>query len=293
MGPGSRKKALGFLVSSFFLIAAPAASLRAGEELRTGWWSGEAAIDGSLSPWAGVMSEIGEAGLLVGVVNDGEYVYLCLKSPDPGVLRQAMMRGLTVRLEPKGGEPFALQYPIGLHSSGGRPPGGETQEDREKLWTEARDSLDTFLLSDASSREPVRFAAENGFGIRLYVSPPGEGFIYQAKIPLHSSQSHPHALGAEPGSRLTLYVETPEREHEGMEGRPEGGGHGGRGYGGGRGGGGGGYGGHGGGMHGGGGHGPDSGSRLGMLPPLKVKIKLQLASPGAAGAAGAPGPTPH
>jgi hypothetical protein len=288
----SRRTSFSVVFAFLVLAAIPSGSLRAGEEIRSGWWSGEAAIDGTLTPWDGVMAEPENWNLFIGVVNDGEYLYLCLKSPDPRVLRQAMMRGLTVRIEPKKGEPFSIQYPIGVHQ-GSRmaPPGGGGPEgdgtgggengspaDREKLWEAARDSLDTFLLADFTSREPVRFAAENGFGIRLYISPPGEAFLYQAKIPLRPSQAHPHALGADPGSRLTLVVETPERSREGMSAGPGGGAHGG--YHGG--GGGGGWGGHGGGMHGGGGghHGPDSGERPGMEPPLKLKVKLQLAVPG-------------
>jgi hypothetical protein len=263
------------IVASLALALAAAAPtpLQAGKvEIQSAWRRGEVPLDGSLGPWDGTLRETDRAELSVGMINDTDFLYLCLKSPDPRLLREAMVRGLIFEFEPKGGKSFRIQYPIGGVGRLENPPerSEPAQGEKEKMWEAARESLDTFLMADGGSGELLRYAADNGFGIRLFISQTGGELIYQAQIPLQAGPAHPHALEARPGSRLTLIVRTPERERSSMDEVSVGGMHGGMHRGGGAWGG-------GEGMHHGGGGGPMAGQRGGMPPPLDLKFKISLA----------------
>ncbi len=278
-------------IAALLLIAAGASlslSLcRAREEFQSAWHDPRLSPEEEAARWAGSMTSLEKSDLLLGVENDGDTLYLRLETQNPGVSSSALFRGLIVDLEPKGGRPFSVQYPIGLRGSGWEPParggqggpgggdqggGGDqrARDNREKLFEEAQQTLDAFLLQDGDSREPLRYAVENGFGIGLKANATSERLEYALQIPLRADAAHPHALGAAPGSLLTLSIRTPEPERKESGERPEGGHHGGM-HGGMHGGGRGGY----GGMPGGGGRGSEPPG--GRPEPLDVKLKVLLA----------------
>jgi hypothetical protein len=288
--------------AAFILILAGAgvAPPRAAEDFRSAWRDREITLDGSAAEWEGSLERIEKSEVYVGILNDDEYLYVCIQSRDPQVSREALFRGLIVDLDPGKGGPFSIQYPIGMSGGSGAPPpggersggpprggdsgeGGGAPPGRDpgrggKMWEAARETLDTFLLLEPGRKERLRFAVDNGFGIGLRVSANGDGFVYEMKIPLNAGGQYSHAIGARPGGRLTLAIKTPGMDREGMEGRPEGGIRIGAGGGGGPGRGGVGPGGGGGDMGergvGGPGRGPDS------QKPLSLKVRFLLALPG-------------
>ena len=45
----------------------------------------EVEIDGEMNEWQGVMTMIGKTGLAIGIFNDNDYLYVCLRSSDRDV----------------------------------------------------------------------------------------------------------------------------------------------------------------------------------------------------------------
>jgi hypothetical protein len=238
------------------------------------------AIDGSRVGWEERLTFIENAGLSIGFTNDNEYLYVCVHSKNPNVTRQAMMHGLHLWLGPKEAKKaFGIHYPVGV--AGERPeprPRGE-RPDPEEMRERMEESLDTFRIMGIDVEQPQPVPRVNELGIEVGLDMDRGELLYEAKIPLESSDLHPYAIGAAPGDTIRVALETPEIDRDEMRERmgPMGGGRGG--MGGGRGGMGGGRGGMGGGRGGmGGGMGPMGGRRPEMPEPVKVKMKVILAA---------------
>ncbi len=228
--------------------------------LESNWRDREITIDGAMADWQGVMTEIRE-GVLVGVLNDEHFLYLCVQSKDFDTSRRALAMGLMLHLDPKGGKEIVIQYPIGIQAMSPLEPGGTP--DREQLRRQMEEGLDELIILGGDS---PRLAADSGLGIELRASGTNGEFVYELKIALRESEAHPYAVGAELGAKISLELEAIEPDREAMRARMGGGGGMG---GGGRGGMG------GGGMGGGGGRG---GQRPDMPEPLNVRAKVRLAS---------------
>ncbi len=228
-------------------------------------------IDGVMDEWSGLMTPLGKTGLALGMMNDGEYLYICVVSQDWAANRQILGRGLTLWLDPGNNvaERFGIRYPVGLpRSARPRPQPGE-RPDTAAMEAMARESLGYIevVLPDG---EPLRYAVEDALGI-VAVAEFGAGKLtYELMVPLQMTEVHPHALGLEPGDAFKVVLESRPPDPAEMQGR---GGRGGRSSGGG---------GSGGGMRGGSGGGRMGGGRgsggASRPEPIKVKVKVRLAT---------------
>ncbi len=245
------------------------------------------AIDAKLDDWQDALVYVKQANLAIGISNDGTDLYLCLQSRDPEVNLQILDQGMTAWLSPHGagGKQFGIEFPLArdrvesysrMATSTGSQAGGGGQG-----------TLTRLAIRGASPDDRRVMAIADATGISASAAAIDDAFVYEMRIPLAKSPGHPYAIGAAPGDRIEILLETPEpapylKEHG--DSVPRSGGFGGSG-----GGGGGGMGGHGGGHHGGGG-GSGGGGRTAGAPsesapaghasppaPLALTIKATLA----------------
>jgi hypothetical protein len=155
-------------------------------------------------------------GVFVALRNDAEFVYFCLNSRDPRVNHQALTRGLIVHLDPQGGEPFGVRFPIGMLAIGA-PVDGIGHQEFEAL---AEASLEMFELLGPGKEDVQRFTVDSGTGIEMAASVSRNELAYELKVPLRSGDAHPFALGAEPGSRIVLVVTTAGAPRSAASSRP-------------------------------------------------------------------------
>lgn len=259
------------------LILTVSVSSAAKPMLESRWLDREVSLDGSVTEWDGAMAVFEDPALAVGVRNDGDYLYLCFHTFDPDVIRQAMSRGLIVRLGPKGGEPLALRYPVGLAGSGPPRRPGSGAPDREEMHRRLEETLGTFQILGSTAGEAQDVPVDNGLGIGVYIGLTSEALVYELKVPLETSDLHPYVVGGTAGGEILFTLEAGEFDREAMPMR-RGGERGGMGRGGMGGG-------MGGGMRGGMGDGmggPGGGMRgrpSEMGKSLKLKARVRLASP--------------
>lgn len=250
--------------------------------MQAGWQDGSLSVDGSAADWRDGLTYLKGPGLSFGARNDGKFLYLCIFSSDPQVGSRAMYRGLTVAF----GDKLTVQFPEGLMASnGGARPSGPP--DRARMRERAAQSLDSLMLRVPGTPDPLQFPVDNKLGVEVRITTEPD-FVYELKVPLVRSEAFPYAIGAAPGDKITVRVDTPELEPPAADerrGGPGGGMHRGGLGGGMRGGMGGGMrGGMGGGMHGGmgrggGGERPDGmGERPPTMPrPIRFTARIRLA----------------
>jgi hypothetical protein len=233
-------------------------------------------VDGDVEDWAGTLRRFEKGRVLVGVRNDEDHIYVALVSTDPGTVRQIVMSGLELWLDPDAGEHArnGVRYPLGFinYNRGRRnqmplPTGDLVPEMMERMFEQTLDELD-LVAEDAP---PVRLRPASVLGLKAAARMELGTLTYEIAIPMSASPEFDMGIG--PGlDALGLQIRT------GRFGQPRGGGSAG-GLSGGRGGGRGGRGGGRGGRRGGGGRG--GGGRAGGgaqgAGPLDLWIQLSFA----------------
>lgn len=277
-------------------------------------------IDGMLDDWQDALVTIKQENLAIGLMNDGTDLYICLQSRDPEVNLQILDQGMTAWLSPHGAEAkqFGIEYPLARDrvetysrmttanaAPAGVSGGGEGGATPGAPGGGGHAAMTRLAIQGATPDDRRIMAIADATGISAFAAQVDDAFVYELRIPLAKSPERPYAIGAAPGERIEILLETPEpapylKERGDVAPRGGGsgggaaggrgtGGHGGGG-GGGYGGGGGGGGGHGGGHHGGGGGSGGGGRGAGAAPqsetggsaapptPLNLTIKARLAA---------------
>ena len=177
------------------------------------WKTSDIVIDGSMADWA-VLTRIGD-GPAVAAMNDATHLYLAVASNDPTV-RVQLATGLIVWIDGTA----RRQQTFGLRVEGlsprplsGSAPPAETLPDR------VRNPLDRFdLLGPARlQRRLIDDAAAAGFALASGVE--DDTVVYEMQIPLAKTDDRPYAVGTQPGSTVSVGLETPPALRQSRERR--------------------------------------------------------------------------
>ncbi len=249
-----------------------------------GWRDREIKIDGRSDDWIGSLTYVDKQNISLGILNDADYLYVCLAAEDQAVISRILRQGMILWFDPEGGKEktFGIKYPVGrqgMQQGEGEMIRPDNEADRQKM-RRAMMAISSDLEILQKSKVPISTSIENLKGIEVSLKRSTGLIVYEVKIPLQENQDLPFAIGAEEGSEIGIGIEVPKmtmnmkRSPGGMGGR--GGGMGGGGMGG-RGGG---MGGRGGGMGGGmgGRSGGMGGQRANMQKEIKIWTTVQLAS---------------
>ena len=255
-----------------------------GLELGSQWRDREVTIDGQATEWQDARVYLPDIGGAIGFLNDDEFLYVHMVTGRDDLLRQIVGAGMTVWFNPNGdkGKVFGIRFPIGMKGSGSHAKRGNDQKDIGTLLRGFDSTTTEMEILGPDGVLIQRLPLGSLVDIDVKMSVQNNRVSYELKVPIHHSGEHTFAIGAEPGARIGIGLETPEIQRDRSSGPASGGS--GKGGGGGRGGGGGGRGGGGGGKggggRGGGGAAPGGGSGGSQAPePLKLWAKVQLASP--------------
>ncbi|MEW6366155.1 MAG: hypothetical protein AB1714_16130 [Acidobacteriota bacterium] len=270
------------LVAAMSLLAAAFVCPADEPDLESGWLDRAVTIDGASDEWEGVLKAIEKPGLIVGMLNDEEYLYITVIPQGRDLRAQMLGQGFILWLDPAGGKNkvFGIKFPLGFS---GRPDMGMPPGDPGRLDPAAVDAGSMLEILGPGKDDRHRLPVENSGGIEVKVTAQEWRLVYEIKIPLAMSEEHQSAIRTQAGRLIGVGMATPELDREKMKeqmgGRgPEGGGTGGPG---------GGFGGPGGGMGGpppGGGMGGPRGGPMGSggppspPKPLNFWMKVRLAS---------------
>lgn len=246
------------------------------QKLNSHWLEGEITIDGINNEWGNSTTFIKDENVLIGLMNDENYLYVSLISNNRFMWNRMTGMGFTIWFDPNGGKKkvFGIQYPLGLQEMGEPMVGfGESEQGREKRRQLIEQSLKEikFLGSKEDDWDRMLVSAASGVSAKVSDQRDSSGaFVYELKVPLRRSEEHPYAIGAEPGKAIGIGFEMQKFDREKMMAGREGGMRGDDM-------------GPPGGMRGGRGGPPGGGMRGGMrrpeMPkPLKIWTKVQLAS---------------
>jgi hypothetical protein len=241
-------------------------------EITSYWRDSDVKIDGNSEDWQGKTWIIKDLNnVLVGFMNDENYLYLSLTISDRALQHQIAFSGFTFWFDRSGGEEkiFGVHYPLGMEEMG--MPGDRRRKMQEQNFS--RDSLPAFpenFSDELDIYEPtkgkhIRMRKQETGGIDVVLHLSRGLLVYEMKIPITDKGTQLYVIGTTAESTIGVGVETVSNEMTGRRGDRQkmGGGQGGGGMDGRRG--------------GGPGEMPPSG-RGGIREPLKLWIKVKLAT---------------
>ncbi len=200
----------------------------------------EITVDGRSDDWVGALSVVKDGKAEEGFLNDQNVLYVCFATGDESLRRQIADGGLTVWIDPKGGDAktLGIRYPLAklrrqrpTATQGETPPQGEASTPPPASEETAADEASVLEILRSGSSAAQKMKISDAKDLEIAASEESGLFVYELKIPLQSSPDRPLALAAAPGAKVGIGFEVPKSERAPGSGRP-GGGMGGRGGGG-------------------------------------------------------------
>jgi hypothetical protein len=216
------------------LIMAALAILAAGcgssLQIASRWSDQKMKVDGSLKEWSDSTVFVEKDGLRCGVMNDDEFVYVCVMSSRPNIGRQILFRGMTVWFDPNGGskKTIGIRFPIGMRRGEMpvQPEGEETDQRGNRIDAMERQAVSDFEFVGPTEKDLQMVSRLQGQGVEMHLTSTPERFVYELKVPLAYSSVHPYAIESHAGSPIGVGFETNAVQRAAAA---EGGGEGGRG----------------------------------------------------------------
>ncbi|MFZ1947056.1 MAG: hypothetical protein WAW06_05880 [bacterium] len=267
-------------------LAAGCGGLQLASVLRTG----EVSVDGVPDEWQGAITYIEDPNVTLGVMNDDQYLYLCFSTPLKSVVTQILRQGLTVWFDADGGKDktFGIHCPLAAPAA---MPDTTRAPDRHEdprafggaLAKGIREAAGLMEIVGPGKDQRAVLTPSEGRGIEVRLGAQDGRIVYELRVPLIVSDTHPFAIAAKAVRVVGVGFDAPAAAAQGRGAPPEGGqvpgGFGGDGpEGGGPGGGRPGGGPEGGGPGGMGGAGRPQGPQGETTEPLEVWCKVKLAS---------------
>jgi len=202
----------------------------------------EIIIDGKYTDFGNAMVYYDEKDkVAVNLLNDNDYLYICLISRNRKIETKLMESGFLVWFDPNGGKKknFGIRFPIGLREMG--IPLEKAKKGLDANWRDQEDisdkidkenevdiSLDKQLVTLEGLQDklmimgppPVRGKSPPGnkdmelnlqntfnMGIEAKVGRQNGYFVYELKVPLVKSVQHPYAIEAKTGMPIGLGLE--------------------------------------------------------------------------------------
>jgi hypothetical protein len=205
--------------ASLFLIAGLALLAGCGgADLESKWLDRNVAVDGAGKEWRDATTYFEDEKLSVGLLNDGEFMYIALFVGEARTQAQVLTHGCTVWFDPSGDESeiFGVHYPLGMALGGGGGP-DRNEEEMPRMIRPDADSLMKVLAAQPKILEILgpepgelhtQGLRDNGIEVALRLQK--SYLIYELKIPLAVDETRPYGVGAEPGAVIGVGLTTPE-----------------------------------------------------------------------------------
>lgn len=236
----------GFFLPFFLLFALSLLSGCGKKPLPSVWRDRPVTIDGTDSEWEDARIILDQASVGMGLMNDGEYLYLTLSLSDPTLQARIMRQGFIIWFDPRGGksEVFGVRFPLGMQDmarqwqEGGEPPQGmgrggmdrgrmgrggtPTTEQLQTMYERLAEMPQMEILGPAKDQVRRLLIAESD-KVLLATSYASRRLVYELRVPLAVDYGSTFGIGSAPGKKIGLGVEIPEFDmaalRQGMGGR--------------------------------------------------------------------------
>ena len=196
------------LLSAIILLAvATLSGCSSTLELTSRWTNHELKVDGTGTEWNDAATLIPGPQVLVGIKNDRENLYVCIRTSNRTTQVQMLALGTTVWFDTEGkkNKTFGIQFPVSGLIQGRRFPSQQNPEELRRFVDAAQRQ---FEILGPGKGEHRRIADKQEKGLDVHLGFADGTLTYELKIPLHKTAEHAYAVGADPSKPLTIGLET-------------------------------------------------------------------------------------
>lgn len=167
-------------------------------------------VDAQLNEWGGKLNMISsQDGLLVGMQNDSDHLYLALSTRNAASIGSIMRAGLIVWVDPAGGkeETFGIRFPLGLSmdETGERRLSEGAAADRVRI---ERSTREVEIIG--ADGQVIRRHKDSIPGIAAAIEADQGVLTYEIQAPLAHTDGVLYAIGTEPGQKIGVGIATPD-----------------------------------------------------------------------------------
>jgi len=200
-------------------------------ELNSNWREREITVDGGNTDWLGAMYYLEDENISVGLLNDDNYIYICMIAENNFIRTQVMGQGFKLWFDPDGNreKTFGIGFPLGRQNNQRKEMMMRFREeaaDQEKIREYSEKSLTELEILGPGKDEKKRIQVKDIKGIEIVLDVSGGLLVYELKVPLHYSEQNPYAVGVKAGDLIGIGMETPKIDmnatKEKMKGRKPG-----------------------------------------------------------------------
>jgi hypothetical protein len=191
--------------SCFLLLLVPGCS--SSLELSSRWTDHKIEITGDGSPWKDETAEIPGPGVIIGVKNDNDYLYIGLVTSNPETQFQMLGLGCTAWFDQEGNKhkTFGVQFPVAGLLRGGRYPARVTPEDVQRLIAPAQQQL---VILGPGPGERRRGPAKNLTGLEARLGYLNGVLVCELQVPLLKTKAQPYAVNIDKAKPLFIGLES-------------------------------------------------------------------------------------
>jgi len=191
----------------------------------------EIVIDGNDEDWSDAKYYIKKHDIVLGVMNDNDFLYLCFYPTTSELTRQVLSQGLTLWInnDAKRKKNYGIRFPLGMQNLMNQPMpeenGNQSRKSDPKNGKVDPKMMDRMVKSiskeleiisqGSEQKEVIKFADLNG--VEIGITFEKELFAYELKIPLADNPDFTASIGADPTSKIALGFEVPEPDKEAMK----------------------------------------------------------------------------
>ncbi|MCX7973867.1 MAG: hypothetical protein N3B16_05135 [Candidatus Aminicenantes bacterium] len=187
------------------------------------WLDRQINIDGQTDDWKGAQFFLEKEQLLLGFINDQDFLYLHFVVSNRSRVAQIIRQGLTIWIDATGKKKkhWGIRYPVGgalgrrqFPPMFGRPEAtGKKEPPLKEERMEMPQELE-IIKADKDEPERIDLLQAKKEGLVIQAKPEKGVLVYELKIPLKFSEKNRLAIGAEPGKTISLGFETGELKME-------------------------------------------------------------------------------
>ena len=167
-------------------------------------------VDAQLNEWGGKLKTLSSKdGLLTGIQNDDDYLYLSLSTRNVESIGSIMRAGLIIWVDAAGGKEktFGIRFPLGLSmdETGDRRLGQGAAADRVRI---ERSTREVEIIG--ADGQAIRRRKDSIPGIAAAVEADQGVLTYEIQLPLAHTDGVLYAIGTKPGQKIGVGIATPD-----------------------------------------------------------------------------------
>jgi hypothetical protein len=181
------------------------------------WRDRDIKVDGSDEEWRGQELPVKGERFSLGIMNDDQWLYLCLPTKDPGTRTTIGLMGVVVWLDRAGGkkQTFGIHFPVPNPPGAGgvrRPPppssGGEGRAAPPEGQPQEVPGQREIGILGPGKNDARLVPIDQAGGIEARVGVHQELMVYEIRVPLHRTADHPYSPDLHQGDTVRLKIET-------------------------------------------------------------------------------------